>query len=188
MDYSLPLRAVITGGPGTGKSTLLAALAEDGLVTFPEVARNILQAPGGMALRADRPAEFAAAMLDAERTAWFAGEPGWSVYDRGFPDIAAFLELEMIAVSTDILEACCKLRYSAPIFRAPPWREIYLTDEERIQSWDQAIESDLAVCASWRKYDYELIDLPLAPVANRVQFVRDMLSGYLASCAQRPYA
>ena len=180
MAFPFPLRAVITGGPGAGKSTLLAALADEGFATFPEVARDILQAPGGMALRARRPAEFATAMLEAEQTAWFAAEPGWSVYDRGFPDIAGFLELETMAVTSDIDDACRNLRYSGPIFRAPPWRAIYSQDEERIQSWDQAVDSDLAVCAAWNKYGYELVDLPLAPVMDRVQFVRDKLGAWVA--------
>lgn len=183
MAFSLPLRAVITGGPGAGKSTLLIALADEGFKTFPEVARNLLQAPGGMALRTDQPAEFAAAMLEAERVAWLAAKTGCSIYDRGFPDIAGFLELESLPVSKEILEACCRLRYSGPIFRAPPWREIYLQDEERIQSWDQAVDSNLAVCNAWNKYGYELVDLPLAPVADRVQFVRDTLCAWVASPA-----
>ena len=175
MASSLPLRAVITGGPGAGKSTLLAALADEGFATFPEVARDILQAQGGMELRAKRPAEFATAMLDAEQIAWFAAKPGWSVYDRGFSDIAGFLELESMVVSKAVDDACLNLRYSGPIFRAPPWRAIYSTDEERIQSWEQAVESDLAVCSAWRTYGYDLVDLPLVSVPDRVQFVRARL-------------
>ena len=175
MAPSLPLRAVITGGPGAGKSTLLAALADDGFATFPEVARNILQAQGGMALRANDPEEFAAAMLNAEQAAWFAARQGWSIYDRGFADIAGFLELESITVFKDVDNACRYLRYSGPIFRAPPWRAIYSTDEERIQSWEQAVESDLAVCAAWHTYGYDLVDLPLVSVPDRVQFVRARL-------------
>ena len=180
MASTFPLRAVITGGPGAGKSTLLAALADEGFATFPEVARDILQAPGGMALRANRPTEFAAAMLKAERLAWLAATTGCSIYDRGFPDIIGFLNLESLCIPKEIEESCRHLRYSGPIFRAPPWREIYSQDEERIQSWDQAVDSDLAVCAAWNKYGYELVDLPLAPVMDRVQFVRDKLGAWVA--------
>jgi predicted ATPase len=175
MASTLPLRAVITGGPGAGKSTLLSALAQEGFQTFPEVARGLLQKAGGMALRAERPAKFAIAMLEAERDAWFAAPEGTSVYDRGFPDIAGFLELESIALSRAVEEACRNLRYSGPIFRAPPWRAIYTQDEERFQSWDQATLSDQAVSAAWLRYGYELVVLPLASVAERVQFVRDRL-------------
>jgi predicted ATPase len=167
-----PIRAVITGGPGTGKSTLLAALGDSGIAIFPEVARILLQAPGGVAMRADHPAAFADAMLAAERDAWDSAPPVSSVYDRGFPDIAGFCGLESVTVSEAIDEACRELRYQGPIFRAPPWRDIYTQDEERIQSWEEALASDAAVCSAWQHYGYQLIDLPLATVAERVAFVR----------------
>ena len=60
-------RAVVTGAPGSGKSTLLAEVARRGVATGEEVARAILQAPGGMELRAERPSDFALAMLEAQR-------------------------------------------------------------------------------------------------------------------------
>jgi predicted ATPase len=88
-----PLRSVITGGPGAGKSTLLKEIESSGIAIFPEVAREILQAPGGMAMRAERPADFATAMFEAELQAWQTAPSGPSLYDRGFPDIVGFLEL-----------------------------------------------------------------------------------------------
>jgi predicted ATPase len=174
------LRSVITGGPGAGKSTLLAALADAGVSTFAEVARDILRGPGGMAMRAERPADFAEAMLAAELQAWDAASVGASVYDRGFPDIVGFLQLESLGVPDALDRICRELRYHGPIFRAPPWREIYSPDEERIQSWEEAVASDAAVTAAWKHYGYQPIDLPLKPVPERVLFVRRHLDEALA--------
>jgi predicted ATPase len=171
------VRSVITGGPGAGKSTLLAALAEQGVATFPEVARDILKAPGGMEMRAESPADFAAAMLAAELQAWDAASAGASVYDRGFPDIVGFLKLESLGVPDALDRVCCELRYNGPLFRAPPWREIYSPDDERIQSWEEAVASDAAVTGAWKHYGYEPIELPLASVTERVDFVRRHLQG-----------
>ncbi len=175
---STPGRAAITGGPGTGKSTLLEELARRGIATEPEVARAILREPGGMALRADDPAAFARAMFDAERAAWRAaeGRPGPTVFDRGFPDIVGFLRLERLAVPEDIDRACRALRYDGAIFRAPPWRAIYRPDEERIQDWEAAVESDAAITKAWRSYGYELVDLPFAGIADRADFVLRRMS------------
>jgi predicted ATPase len=169
------LRSVITGGPGAGKSTLLAALVDAGVSTFAEVARAILQTPGGMEMRADRPLDFADAMLEAELGAWHMAGAEAAIYDRGFPDIVGFCELEGLPVPHALDRCCEELRYDGPIFRAPPWAEIYATDEERIQDWAQALASDAAVTAAWKHYGYRLIDLPLAPVAQRVEFVLDHL-------------
>jgi predicted ATPase len=166
-----PFRSVITGGPGAGKSTLLSALSGEGIQTFPEVARAILKDEGGMELRAARPAEFALAMLRAELDAWDSARPGPVLYDRGFPDIVGFLELEGLPIPAELDQVCRAHRYAGPIFRAPPWREIYTPDEERIQDWGQAIASDAAISSAWKRYGYDLVDLPFASVTDRVKFV-----------------
>ena len=170
-----PVRAVITGGPGVGKSTLLAAAADIGMAVFPEVARDILRQPGGMDMRAKRPGEFAQAMLDAEIAAYHAAGVGPALYDRGFPDIVGFLNLEVLPVTPGLEDACRHLRYDGPIFRAPPWPEIYQRDAQRIQNWDEAIASDAAVCSAWRQYGYDLVDLPFASVQERLAFVAKYL-------------
>lgn len=170
------MRAVITGAPGAGKSTLLTALADAGLIVCPEAARGILQAPGGMALRADDPQGFAAAMLSSDLESWNAPPCGRVIHDRGFPDIVGFLDLEGLAIPDELDRACRELRYDGPIFRAPPWRAIYKPDSERTQDWSGAKASDAAVCSAWRRYGYALIDLPLAPVADRRRCVLDLLA------------
>lgn len=171
MMLTAPVRSVITGGPGVGKSTLLAAAAHAGIPTFPEVARDILRAPGGMAMRAEKPAAFASAMLDAEIAAFEAAGSGPALYDRGFPDIVGFLKLEGLTVPAELDHICRTRRYEGPIFRGPPWQEIFVQDEERIQDWDQALASDRAVCAAWIEYGYRLVDLPLVSVPDRLAFV-----------------
>ncbi len=116
-------------------------------------------------------------MLAAELGAWRRGSTrSLTFFDRGFPDIAAFLELEGESLPPDLDGACRTLRYGI-VFRAPPWKAIYQKDEERVQSWEQALASDEAVCAFWRRYGYEPIDLPLAPVDARAEFaVKQCLS------------
>lgn len=170
------MRAVITGAPGAGKSTLLAALEDAGLIVYPEAARDILRAPGGMALRADDPRGFAAAMLSSDIESWHVPPCGPVIHDRGFPDIVGFLDLEGLAIPHELDRACRDLRYDGPIFRAPPWRAIYKSDSERTQDWSGAKASDAAVCSAWRRYGYSLIDLPLASVADRRRWFLDRLA------------
>ena len=61
------------------------------------------------------------------------------------------------------------------MLRAPPWAGIYVQDAERIQDWQQAVASDAAVTAAWRRYGYAVTDLPFAPVDERLAFVRRLL-------------
>lgn len=89
MAGSTPIRVVITGGPGMGKTTLLNELARRSLPVEREVARAILREPGGMELRAEDPLGFARAMFDAEVMAFERanGRMVPTIYDRGLPDI-----------------------------------------------------------------------------------------------------
>ncbi len=172
-----PRRVVITGAPGAGKTTLLEAAAAAGFTISPEVARHLLQQPGGMELRASDPQGFAEAMLAAHYHEFerFAGFAGPVIFDRGFPDVVGFLQVSGLAVTPAIDRACRNLRYSGPILRAPAWAATYAPDVERIQDWDEAVASDQAVTAAWRLYGYHVIDLPLADVATRSKLLRQVL-------------
>lgn len=166
-------RAVLTGAPGAGKSTLLDAAAAAGIMTSPEVARELLQVPGGMELRASNPQGFAQAMLEAHIREFerFKDAPGPVVFDRGFPDVVGFYLLTGRHVPAELDRVCWEMRYAGPILRAPPWAVIYRQDAERIQTWEEAVQSDEAVTAAWRRYGYDLIDLPLANVDDRLGFL-----------------
>ena len=174
MAAPVPRRAVLTGAPGAGKTTLLDAAAAADLTTSPEVARALLQQPGGMELREADPLGFAEAMLEAHVREFerHQGESGPVLFDRGFPDVVGFLDVSGLPVPKSVDAACRHLRYTGPIFRAPAWAGIYQQDAERIQDWRQAVASDEAVTAAWQRYGYEVIDLPLVGVAERLEFLQ----------------
>ncbi len=175
--HASPRQAVLTGAPGAGKTTLLDAAAAAGIRTSPEVARELLRQPGGMELRARDPLGFAEAMAEAHAREYelHAAASGPVLFDRGLPDVVGFLEVSGLPVPAAIDRACCGLRYTGPILRAPAWPEIYVQDAERIQDWAQAVASDAAVTAAWRRYGYEVVDLPLAGVEERLSFVTSRL-------------
>ncbi len=169
-------RLAITGAPGGGKSSLLKEMAERGFVVSPEVARIILQAPGGMSLRDSDPAAFAQRMLEAEMQAFEAAPISrTTIFDRGFPDIVGFLRLEGLPVFPELDLACRSFRYHRKVYRARAWREIYRQDAERTQDWNGALASDEAVTDAWRRYGYEIVDLPLASVDERADFLAGAL-------------
>ena len=173
----VPRRAVLTGAPGAGKTTLLDAAAATGFTTSPEVARVLLQQPGGMELRVADPLGFAEAMAEAHAREYerYADHTGPVLFDRGFPDVAGFLDVSGLSVPKAVDQICRTLRYTGPVLRAPAWAAIYQQDAERLQDWDQAVASDEAVTAAWRRYGYEVVDLPLVGVEERLAFLQNAL-------------
>lgn len=177
MTLVVPRHAVLTGAPGAGKTTLLDAAAAAGIRTSPEVARELLKTPGGMALREDDPLGFAEAMLEAHAREFerHADAEGPVLFDRGFPDVVGFLDVSGLTVPKSVDRACRELRYQGLILRAPAWATIYVQDAERIQDWEQAVASDEAVTAAWQRYGYDVTELPLVGVEERLKFLRERI-------------
>jgi predicted ATPase len=169
-----PSRIVLTGASGAGKTSVLCELKRRGYAVVREVARAVLQRPGGMLLRQSDPDGFVAAIFEGELARFSATEmqEGLVFLDRGFGDVLSMSTSNEVQRAR-MVEAVSILRYDGPIFQAPPWKSIYRQDDERIQSWHDAVASDAGVCAAWRKCGYELVDLPLGETVERADFVFD---------------
>ncbi|WP_456281329.1 AAA family ATPase [Cupriavidus sp. JZ107] len=171
---------VFTGGPGSGKSTLIDALEQQGYARSEEAGRGIIQdqvAIDGPALPwRDRQA-FAEAMLGWELRSYRMGQrqAGPVLFDRGVPDVIGYLRLCELPVPKHLLRAAVAFRYRQQVFIAPPWPEIYRQDAERKQSLDEAERTFDAVAQAYRDCGYTLIELPRADVATRVRFVLDSI-------------
>lgn len=167
---------VVTGGPGSGKSTLIAALAQAGVATSAEVGRQVIReqvAAGGAALPWADERAFAEAMwpreVAAQRAALASGQV--VVLDRGAPDVVGFLRVSGLPVPAHIDAAARATRYNARIFIAPFWADIYAHDAERRQSPAIAAATEAVMRATYRDYGYALVDLPCVSIAERVAFV-----------------
>jgi predicted ATPase len=169
---------IITGGPGSGKTTLISAL--DGIHRMPEAGRAVIQeelAAGGTALPWIDPLAFAEKMLQQDIASWDAALQldGPVIFDRGIPDIAGYLQLSEIAVPAHLAQAARERRYNRRVFIAPPWRTIFTQDAERKQTFAEAEATFRAMQTTYTELGYELIALPLAPVEERVAFLRAAL-------------
>jgi predicted ATPase len=171
---------IVTGGPGAGKTTLIDALEDAGYARTIEAGRAVIQdqrAKGGHALPWDDSAAFAEEMLAWDIGSYRAAETvsGIVFFDRGIPDIVGYLKLIGAPVPPKLEDAATTYRYHDRAFITPPWREIYQQDSERKQDFDEAIRTYDALVATYTAYGYTLIELPFAPIAERVRFVFEML-------------
>ncbi len=180
MDATFDRLFIITGGPGSGKSTLMEALAARGVRTMPEAGRAIIQdqaAMGGQALPwADRRA-FAELMLSWEMRSYREALrlSGPVIFDRGVPDVLGYLRLCKLPVPAPVEQAARDLRYHRRVFIAPPWREIFAPDAERKQTFEEAEATHRAMIETYSGLGYELISLPLEPVEERARLVLEVI-------------
>ena len=168
---------IITGGPGTGKTALIAELRRRGFAGTVEAGRAIIvdqRLIGGRGLEAGDRALFAELMLAWEMRSYrLAGQdPAPAVFfDRGIPELAGYFLMRGLPVPAHVTAAARTFRYRPRVFLAPAWPEIYTTDTERKQDFAAAVAGSDAARAAHEDFGYEVISLPLAPVAERADFV-----------------
>ncbi|MGE0211632.1 MAG: AAA family ATPase [Parvibaculaceae bacterium] len=179
---------VISGGPGSGKSTLINALREAGHACIPEAGRAVIReemASGGSALPwADRTA-FAERMLEKDLRSYRDALEinGLVFFDRGIPDTVGYLALSGLPLPDHMDRAVREFRYGRIVFIAPPWRKIFHQDAERKQDFEEAVRTHEAMAETYARYGYELVPLPLAPVAERLAFTLGKVAQVEASTA-----
>jgi predicted ATPase len=167
---------VLTGGPGSGKSSLIEALARLGYSHTVEAGRGIIQDQvdiGGLALPWADKSLFAEMMLAWElRSFRIAQEHSGPVFfDRGVPDVTGYLRLVGEPVPQHAVKAANEFRYNRRVFIAPPWKEIFHPDRERRQDFDEAVRTYDSLASTYSDYGYELVELPRVSIEERVQFV-----------------
>jgi predicted ATPase len=173
-------RIVIAGGPGSGKSTLLQALAESGEICYEESSRVLIRE---QLARAGR--------LVPWGDLWaFAHECGERMraqltdsarhrrcfFDRGLPDLIGYLSHGGRS-APDAWRAASRV-YASVVFFAPPWREIFVNDAERPQSFIEAQELSAHIRRAYEDCGFRLIDLVKSSAADRRRQVLDFLDAH----------
>lgn len=172
---------VITGGPGTGKTTIIDALIEQGYACFPEISRQVtLEAKkqGIEQLFLEKPLLFSELLLEGRRKQHQQATEDVAelvFLDRGIPDILAYMHYIGDSYPAFFDHACREHSYSK-IFVLPPWEEIYESDEARYENFEQAKLIFDHLIETYEKYGYELIQVPRGTVEERIQYILSQLA------------
>jgi predicted ATPase len=170
---------IITGGPGAGKTKLLDNLELLGYNYIRDTARQIIKEriSKGLSPRPD-PMDFAQEMFDRDWANYITNAEQSSLlfFDRSFMDSACLLYDFHLAGYEKIRDTHLKNRYNNRVFIAPPWREIYRTDSERDQTFQESVAVYERIDKWYREHGYEVVILPKDSVENRTKFIVDQIT------------
>lgn len=172
---------VLIGGPSSGKTTLIEKLKENGYVCYAEVSREVIkeaQEKGIEQLFLKEPLLFSELLLEGRKKQFHQAkkEDANIVFlDRGIPDILAYMHYIGDSYPA-FFDNACKEHIYTKIFILPTWKEIYVSDNERYESYEQALLIEEHLVETYEKYGYKLIEVPKDTIENRMQFLLQNLN------------
>jgi predicted ATPase len=172
-------RVLITGGPGVGKTTLLAEFEARGYATVSESARAIIaeRRARGQSPRPE-PVAFAREILrrDTEKYHANPNASSWVFFDRGVIEALGMLHEAAPLSPSELEDALLTYRFHSLVFVLPPWSAIYTTDTERDHSFPWVEDVHNRLVRWYRACGYAICEVPHLPVAARAEFVLQALS------------
>ena len=171
---------VLIGGPGTGKSTVLHELKNRGYFCFPEVSREVTlkaQEDGIEQLFLTDPLLFSKMLLEGREKQFLEADQTNNdliFFDRGIPDIPAYLRYFKTDFPSYFTEKSEQYRYDK-VFLFSPWEEIFVSDNERYENFNQSKEIHTFLIDTYQKLGYNLINVPFGNVNDRTNFIINSL-------------
>lgn len=180
-------KIVLTGGPSTGKTTVIEELEARGITCLHEVIRSMTldkketetttTFKTNPIVSVANPKSFNQLILDA-RIAQFNEANDLSLemvfLDRGIPDVLAYMDCFNQEYNNEYISSCNKHRYDF-VFIMPPWKEIHVCDNERFESFEESLRINECLQNTYTRLGYNLITVPEDSIKNRSDFILNYL-------------
>jgi|TARA_B110000971_G_scaffold94880_1_gene97589 predicted ATPase len=174
-------KIALIGGPSTGKTTLIKALKSKGYYCMEEISRQITldaQEKGIDQLFLEDPLLFSKQLLLGRQTQFLEADSindKLVFFDRGLPDVVAYLDYLNSSYPESFKTICRKHTYDV-IFILKPWEAIYEQDNERYETFEQALIINNFLIHSYKEFGYNLVDIPFGTVQERIDFIINHLA------------
>ena len=171
-------RIVLTGGPSSGKTSLLNHIQHPDIHCFEEVSRGVISkalAKGVTQPFLNNPLGFSEALFERRLHDYFEDKKNKiHVYDRGIHDVLAYLNAIGDEVPCGMLNDCSTYCYDA-VFVFPPWEAIFRQDAERMEVFEEAIHFHKALSETYTHFGMQCIEVPKSSIEERLSFITDHL-------------
>jgi len=171
---------IISGMSSGGKSTLVAELNNNGYTVIPEAGREIVKeqiAIKGNITPWQNARAFEEMIVERSTAAYHRAKAmpdrlGQVIFfDRSFLEIVSHYQTVKTKDLNKYNHLIEELKFHNVIFMAPPWKEIFCQDDERKNTFENAVKEYDQLMKFYPQCGYDILELPKVSVKERVQFV-----------------
>ena len=163
---------IITGAPGTGKTTLINLLKKE-VLCMDEVSRQVIiaeQKKGSNGVPWENIQRFTKLVyqqsieaLEIHKEAVFC--------DRSLLDLIAYLDVARELIPDYLNDFPYKDKFHTTVFFAPTWQDIYCKDAQRLQEFNYCKKLEKSLLEQYKKKGFNIVILPKSSPSTRVKFV-----------------
>ncbi|NQY06254.1 MAG: AAA family ATPase [Flavobacteriaceae bacterium] len=171
-------RYIITGAPGTGKTTLINALQKDGYLAFEEVSRRIIlseQKIGGNKTPWEDVIGFTNLVYQTTIEELKIPIHESAFVDRGLADNIAYLKMQEQRIPNELLNFEYLQHYHPKVFVLPPWCDIFEQDPQRLQTFEEATEIQEILISTYMELGFDLEIISKSNVKKRVEIIKNLI-------------
>lgn len=175
---------IITGAPSTGKSSVVNELIKRGYVCHDEIARQVIKENQNknnnllpwidMLAFSD---EVYRRMIALNKTLSCTES---CFLDRSIVDLVGYMDFAGKEAPVRYGEGAKAANYSKTVFFMPFWSAIFANDEQRLESTEEAVKIDRALRQAYINLGFDLVEVPIGTIDERVDFILEQLELKLA--------